>query len=103
LEHAFGTNRSSATVAEGGTHDELRFKWVAHDGRRVGNLWRTGLGKRRPCQILVIRWQQHNQSLMSDLKSAPVLLWIRHWQGDMKSYSGRLSKDNGPIAEFQSI
>jgi len=32
MEHAFGTNRSSATVAEGGTHDELRFKWVAHDG-----------------------------------------------------------------------
>jgi len=73
MEHAFGTNRSSATVAEGGTHDELRFKWVAHDGRRVGDLCRTGFGKRRTCQILVFRWQQHNQSLMSDWKPAPAL------------------------------
>src|SRR5260370_565052 len=66
-------NGSSATVAEGGTHDELRFKWVAHDGRRALDLRRTGFGKRRPCQILVFRWQQHNQSLMSDLKLAPAL------------------------------
>src|SRR6266851_7412307 len=74
LEHAFGTNRSSATVAEGGgTHDELRFKRVANDGRRVDDLWTTGFSKRRPCQILVFRWQQHNQSLMSDLKPAPAL------------------------------
>src|SRR6266446_6713955 len=73
LEHAFGTNRSSATVAEGGTHVELRFKRVAHDGRRALDLWRTGIGKRRPCQILVFRWQQRNQSLMSDLKPAPAL------------------------------
>jgi len=74
LKDAFGTNRSLATVAEGGTPDELRFKWVANDGRRALDLWRTGFGKRRPCQILVFRWQQHNQRLMSDLKPAPELL-----------------------------
>jgi hypothetical protein len=73
LKQAFGTNRSSATVAEGGTHGELRFKWVANDGRRTLDLWRTGFSKRRPCQILVLRWQQYNQSLMSDLKSVPAL------------------------------
>jgi hypothetical protein len=73
LKHAFGTNRSLAKVAEGGTHDELRFKLVAHDGRRAVDLWRTGLGKRRPCQIFVFRWKQYDQSFMSDLKPAPEL------------------------------
>jgi hypothetical protein len=46
---------------------------VAHDGRRTVELCRTGFGKRRPCQIFVFRWQQHNRSLMSDLKPAPEL------------------------------
>jgi hypothetical protein len=73
LKHTFGTNRSSSKVTEGGTHDELRFNWVAHDGRRAIELWRTGVGKRRPCQILVFRWQHHIQCLMSDFKPAPEL------------------------------
>jgi hypothetical protein len=58
LKHAFGTNRSSATIAKGGSYDELRFKWVANDGRRVLDLGRIDFGKRRPRQILVFRQEQ---------------------------------------------
>ena len=46
---------------------------MANDGRPVLDLRRIDVGKRRPRQILVFRKQQCNQSLMSDLSSAPAL------------------------------
>jgi hypothetical protein len=91
LKHAFGINRSSAKVAEGGTHDELRLELVGHDGRRAVDLQRTGFGWRGPCQIFVFRWQQHNRSLMSDLKPAPEL---------HRSGTGKDELDQ-PIVEWQ--
>jgi hypothetical protein len=88
LKHAFGIDRSSAKVAKGGTRDELRCEWVGHDGRRAVDLWCTGFGKRRPCQIFVSRWR-YNRSLMSYLKPAPEL------------HSSGKDELHGPIVERQ--